>query len=473
MNYQRNASVLAQLDPQASAELVTKMADFSLLLDTSGRILEMSVNSEELDGAVDGDWVGEPWLNTVSAESRSRVEDLLSRVQDNPGSVASCDAGHTLAEGGEFLVRYRAVSRPEDGDILVLGQDMRSEANLRQQLMNAQQALEQDYWRLRQVETRYRRLFDMISDAIIVVDGDSQRILEANPRAAQLLAPGQESIAGKAFPLGLDKPGQRKVKSLLEEARSAGRSTVQDVGATEDEHRFDVLATFLRQGNESRFLLRFAEHGSLAGGGNSGAEQLLGASLHSSPDAILVTDEDGRIVSANPTFLDLAQVLSEDQVQGQLADRWLGRSGVDLSVLLTNLRKNGRVKLFSTTLQGEQGSIAEVEISAASLATQTGHCLAFFIRDVGRRVAVEHPTAAQLPRSIEQITKRVGRVPLKDLVRESTDVIEALCIEAALELTHDNRASAAELLGVSRQSLYAKLRRYDIGGGAEDGDPSD
>jgi DNA-binding NtrC family response regulator len=57
----------------------------------------------------------------------------------------------------------------------------------------------------------------------------------------------------------------------------------------------------------------------------------------------------------------------------------------------------------------------------------------------------------------------VGRVPLKDLVRESTDMIEKLCIEAALEITGDNRASAAEILGLSRQSLYAKLRRYGLG----------
>ena len=54
-------------------------------------------------------------------------------------------------------------------------------------------------------------------------------------------------------------------------------------------------------------------------------------------------------------------------------------------------------------------------------------------------------------------------MPLKDLVRESTDLIEALCIETALEVTQDNRASAAELLGLSRQSLYAKLRRFKIG----------
>ena len=54
-------------------------------------------------------------------------------------------------------------------------------------------------------------------------------------------------------------------------------------------------------------------------------------------------------------------------------------------------------------------------------------------------------------------------MPLKALVRQSTDVVEKLCIEAALKLTGDNRASAAELLGLSRQSLYSKLRRHNLG----------
>ena len=48
-------------------------------------------------------------------------------------------------------------------------------------------------------------------------------------------------------------------------------------------------------------------------------------------------------------------------------------------------------------------------------------------------------------------------------MRETTDVIERLCIEAALEITGDNRATAAEMLGLSRQSLYAKLRRHGLG----------
>ena len=52
---------------------------------------------------------------------------------------------------------------------------------------------------------------------------------------------------------------------------------------------------------------------------------------------------------------------------------------------------------------------------------------------------------------------------MQEIVSETADLIEKLCIEAALRLTRDNRASAAEMLGLSRQSLYVKLRRYGIG----------
>jgi DNA-binding NtrC family response regulator len=85
-----------------------------------------------------------------------------------------------------------------------------------------------------------------------------------------------------------------------------------------------------------------------------------------------------------------------------------------------------------------------------------------------RRPVAENRSNHSLPRSVEQLTELVGRVSLKELVRETTDVIERLCIEAALELTGDNRASAAEMLGLSRQSLYVKLRRYGLGDLAPD-----
>ena len=71
-------------------------------------------------------------------------------------------------------------------------------------------------------------------------------------------------------------------------------------------------------------------------------------------------------------------------------------------------------------------------------------------------------TSKDLPRSASQMTELVGRVPLRDIVRETTDLIEELCIQAALELTGDNRAAASEMLGLSRQSLYVKLKRFGV-----------
>jgi transcriptional regulator PpsR len=185
--------------------------------------------------------------------------------------------------------------------------------------------------------------------------------------------------------------------------------------------------------------------------------------VENAPDGFVVTDPDGVILIANPAFIHLAQLPTEEQARGESLEKWLGRPGVDFGVLISNLRQHGSVRLFATIIRGEQGATEEVEVSAVSVPHGEQPCLGFTIRNIGLRLMSEVPTAPELPRSVQQLTKLVGRVSLKDLVRESTDLIEKLSIEAALELTGDNRASAAEMLGLSRQSLYVKLRRHGLG----------
>jgi transcriptional regulator PpsR len=202
----------------------------------------------------------------------------------------------------------------------------------------------------------------------------------------------------------------------------------------------------------------------------SSGKQMLLRVMESAPDAFVVTDPTGRVLSANHAFLDLVQLPSEEMVRNASLEKWLGRTGVDMNVLISNLRQSGAVRLFATTLRGEHGSTAQVEISAVSVTGGELPCLGFTIRDVGRRLGNDPRASRDLPRSPGQITELVGRVPLRDIVRETTDLIEQLCIEAALGLTHDNRASAAEMLGLSRQSLYVKLRRFGIGDALAEGE---
>jgi transcriptional regulator PpsR len=166
---------------------------------------------------------------------------------------------------------------------------------------------------------------------------------------------------------------------------------------------------------------------------------------------------------APPCVLDSRSSRTSSRRADESIDRWLGRPGVDLSVLLASLREHGTVRLFATSIRGQYGASTEVEICAVTTEADGESTCAFSIRDVSARLSTATRGDHELPRSVQQMTELVGRVPLKDLVRDATDMIERLCIEAALELSSDKRASAAELLGLSRQSLYVKLRRYGLG----------
>jgi transcriptional regulator PpsR len=445
--------------------LVERIADVALLLSADGRIRDVEVYTDELPEELVQSWQGANLTDLVASSDAPRISQALESARD--GSVQRLDLTHS---GDAFAtglpMQYQLLANSEGEGFCALGTDMRPVANLRHQLINAQQALEQDYWRLRQVETRYRRLFDMVGDGVLILDGLSRRVLEANPRAGELLADGEQAIVGKVFPRGFDGSSEAAVLSLLKELRAVGRGQLPNLLLADGETRVDLVASFLRQGTEERYLLRLSTRDPQQHGGTGAL--FLQEALRAAPDAVLLVDQEGRIEAVNASFLSLSQVLNEEQAIGQLADRWLGRSGVDLNVLLANLREHPTVKLFASTLMPEGGAPLEVEVSACRLTEPDGPAYALFVRDIGRRVTQEHPVAAKLPRSIEQVTQRVGRVPLKELVRESTDLIEALCIETALEVTQDNRASAAELLGLSRQSLYAKLRRFNIGGSGEE-----
>ena len=66
------------------------------------------------------------------------------------------------------------------------------------------------------------------------------------------------------------------------------------------------------------------------------------------------------------------------------------------------------------------------------------------------------------------IEKDIGRTPLPALVRQTAAALERHCIERALALAEGNRTTTAELLGLSRQSLYAKLGRYGFHADVDD-----
>nr|WP_232628957.1 transcriptional regulator PpsR [Methylobacterium sp. Leaf118] len=449
------------LDGEAAGLLVAAASDISLIIDGDGVIRDAASSRADLDDEGIAAWRGRAWIDTVTVESRPKIDALLRDAA--AGTMTRWrQVNHPSPNGPDLPIRYSGLRPNKDGPIIVVGQDLRAVAGLQRRLAEAQQALERDYDLLRAAETRYKLLFQLSGEAVLVADAGTRRITEINPAAIRLLGRPQKRVVGLDVADLFEPAGLRELHGLFAGLRSTGQASdlVARLAGGRGEAR--LSASLFRGDGATSVLLRLsplatgpAEPAGVPGGALAVIERM--------PEGFVVTDTARRVLIANAAFLDLVQLATEEQVRGQPLDRWLGREETEALALFATLREHGAVRHHATVLRGAYGSIADVEVAAVSVPSADQPCLGFTLRSVPRRVAPTHAGGHDLPRSVEQMTELVGRVSMKALVRETTDLIEKLCIEAALRITRDNRASAAEMLGLSRQGLYAKMRRYGIG----------
>ena len=457
-------TAFGDLDAGTTAALVAAAADIVLVVDADGTICDLACGNASLVSEGVEDWLDQGWLGTVTVESRPKVEALLHDAAE-AASPRWRQLNHVVPDGPDLPINYLAIPVGRDGLVLALGRELRTFASLQQQLVHAQQGLEREYMRLRHTETRYRVLFQMASEAILIVDASTRGIVDANPAAIQMLGATAGQLIGQKFPDDIDSRDREVIVELFSGVRTPGQGASESAQIRLNDQQLRVSASLFRQGSNAHFLVRLSSLQDLDRSVSAVPKRrsrLLDV-IETMPDGFVATDVEGRILAANSAFLDLAQLATEKEALGQSIGRWLGRSEIDLGVLTSNLREHGVVRLFGTTIHGALGSKEEVEVSGVSVMEADEPCFGFTIRGVGSRRFKQEADSRRLPKSVEQLTELVGHVSLKDLVRETTDMIERMSIEAALELTGDNRASAAELLGLSRQSLYAKLHRYGLG----------
>lgn len=462
LGFSQPRRALGEIDTDDAARLAAIAADVSLIIDRRGVIVDVAFGNPNFEIAGWKDWIGKKWRDTVTAESRPKVDAILDEATSETPSRWR-QLNYEGVDSDDVPVLYSALTIGKKGRIVALGRELRSMAELQQRLITAQQSIEQEYARIRQLETRYKLLFQIANEGVLIVDAGSLRIVEANPRAEEMLSRNGRALAGTTLGRAFSSETEPGLRNMLASVRSRGEID-ETTGVIKGSGKsVKIAASLLRQGNTTLFLLRLMpDTESVVSHEVQMTDAALLGLVQRLPDGFVVTDPDGLILSANQSFIEMTRAASVEQVIGHQLEEFLGRQGVDLSVLLTNLREHGQLRHFETTLRSVVGTLEDVDVSAATVANAKQSAFGFTIRPIRTRPVQASRPDVPLARSVDEMTKLVGRVPLRDLVRETTDMIERLCIEAALKLTQDNRALAAEMLGLSRQSLYTKLRRYGI-----------
>ncbi|WP_353226492.1 transcriptional regulator PpsR [Novosphingobium sp.] len=441
-----------------AASLLAAVGDITFILTDDGTILDVAVPQGDLANHGFSAWVGESWVDAMTVESRSKAIEMLQSARTG-GPLRWRQVNHTVA-GGDVPVRYMVMALGDSERLIAVGRDMRAAAAMQQRLLQTQQSLERDYIRLRQAETRYRLLFDMASEPVLIIDGQTRRISEANPAAHRLLDLREGALVGAPASVVVASEQRDDLVAYLGAAEAADDidPVVLELSDRRGEARFS--ARLFRQSRTPMLIVRIEPTATDVAAHRYDAT--LSDVLERMPDAFVLVDRDLNVLTANAAFVELAEMPSTDRIVGMRLGSWLGRPGIDLELIVSQLREHGSVRNVATILRGAAGAEEEIEISGVIAAMGGKDCYGFTIRNVARRLRDTPVEARDVPRSVDQLTELVGRMSLKEIVRESTDMIERLCIEAALEYTSNNRASAAEILGVSRQSLYSKLHRHGL-----------
>jgi transcriptional regulator PpsR len=360
-------------------------------------------------------------------------------------------------------MEYTTVRLGGTAGLIAVGRNLKVVAELQSRLVAAQQAMEQDYWKLREVESRYRLLFDASNEAVLLLNADTLRVVEANPTAIRVIGVSR----GRDLLPEIAADERAAFQALLLRVRQHGRAPgmLVHIGLSRD--AWMARASLMTGEPGPVVLLQLAAIGLPSGMSADEATRNSDNSLDEFfdrlPDAFVIIDRDGTIRRANRAFLDLVRVAGEGIVLGERLARWLSRPGADLAALLANLRRYGTVRLFATGVQTELGLDTEVEISAVGHPPARPTQIALLIRDVGRRLAPSEESAS-LQSALAAIIEQTGKTSLRSLVRDAVGLVERHYIGAALDLSDGNRTAASELLGLSRQGFYKKLAQYEMEG---------
>ena len=449
------------IEPPALRSVIAAASDIALVVSGEGRVLSVILNKNDESYDKLDHWEGRQISEFLTPESIVKFDEAYAGVLAGGDLQKQIELNHTDNATWEFPIRYTFHRLGTDETVLLLGRDLRPIAETQQQLVQAQIAVEKGYEARREFDARYRVLLANTNDPIVFLAVRDGRVKDLNAPAAALLGLTKEAVMGAPLSQALqDRASPELVESLMNASMGEEDNTVS-VCARNGRRTLRLIPTVFRAAGERVILCRIQTEGS-----EQSVDDHLSAGMSAlfrdGVDAMLFTDEKGVIVNANDSFLELVDAAHLADVRGRSLADFLNRGQIDLSMLIENSKRSSQMRVYSTKLVNDYGSKVPAEMSSNYLHDDTTPAIAFVIRDMSRVEAVRQGSGAGPDEANRNVMELVGSATLKEIVSETTDVVEKMCIETAVNLTHNNRVAAAEMLGLSRQSLYVKLRKYGL-----------
>jgi len=473
----RDLDALSEHAPALAAVVAQVASDVALVIDTEGVIQSVAEGAAALSPSV-ASWVGRRWVDTATPDSQRKLQSLLEEARQGGGAARRREINHPGPGGNDIPVAWSAIRLGEQGPVVAVGRDLRAVVAIQQRFLAAQQDLERDYWRRRETENRYQRLFQVASDAVLVLDAASQELLECNDAAKALFPglPGWTAPAGsgaasgtdtatdtapgsaRPWPSGLPRQARAAVAELLVAAATSGRAAEIRVRALPDGSPCAMSATPFRVGDRLQVLVRARRE--LPGGADAADLRHAAQVVETTPDAVVVTDSSGRVQLANPSFVALADRGDEAHLRGHLLAELTGDAQGRWAELLERARTQGMAQMEPLHLNAGAVSTA-VRVNAALLTDGEQEAVGFVMQVLAPGASAPMQ-ATPLWTELAEAASRLGTAPLEALLTEVTFAAERHLVSRARSLSAGRVDEWAALLGLNVEGLRARLKRLGL-----------
>jgi PAS domain S-box-containing protein len=244
-------------------------------------------------------------------------------------------------------------------------------------------------------EVRYRRLFETAQDAILILDGDSGRIIDANPFVIALLGYSLDELMGKElweiglFPdieasktafAKLHREGYIRYEDLPLETKNGKCVDVEFVSNSYDVDGDKVIQCNIRDITERAQVTRALRV----------SEVRYRRLFETAQDAILIVDADsGKIIDANPYVIDLLGYSLGELVGKELWQIGLFHDIEESKAAFDRLQRDGYIRYEDLPLETKDGRRAEVEFVSNSYDVDGRNIIQCNIRDITERKTAE------------------------------------------------------------------------------------
>ena len=441
------------------------------MLDLNGVIQDVTLSNAVSDELVD-DWRGRPWVETVGDGVSGKVMRMVEDARES-GVSAYRQVNQRFPSGLEIPMEYTTVRLGGKAGLIAIGRNLQAVAELQSRLIAAQQAMEQEYWKLREVETRYRLLFDASNEAVLLLKADTLRIIEANPAAIRALglARGRDILPDMAA------EEREPFQAMLQRVRQSGRAPGVLLHLGPDRAAWLVRASLMTSDPGPVFLVQLAPASGAPDPDAGGRASHIGR-IRRSPAGWLRGDRPGWHYPARQSRIPRPRA-------GRRRGRAVGRAAEPVSVAPRRRPDRAARPICSAMARCACSKPAFRAISAAKRrwksplpAAGNGNAparsglIALLMRDVSRRLSTPKETTT-LQSALAAIIEQTGKTSLRGLVKDTVGLVERHYMVAALDLANGNRTAAAEILGMSRQGFYKKLAQYEMDGHSRAGPYSD